>query len=562
MPSPNANHEVAYFSMEIAIDPALPTYAGGLGILAGDMLRSAADLGVAMVGVTLLYRQGYFLQELTPEGMQRELPLSWRPEDKLELMKPTIVLRLNNRDVLVRAWRFLAQGCSGDVVPVYLLDTACPENHPDDQLLTGQLYSSDPQHRLTQEALLGLGGFYLLQRLGHAHIRRYHLNEGHAALLSLALMEHHLAGRPLNSVTLEDVHEVRRQCVFTTHTPVPAGHDQFPIELVGEVLGDDRAAALERSGGFMHNRLNMTYLALYSSYYINGVAMQHAEVSRGMFPDYPIRAITNGIHVPTWLAPPFVRLFDRHIPEWRKDNLYLRYAIGIDVHEILEAHEQAKAALLAEVKRLTGVALEQSIMTIGFARRAAAYKRADLIFTDLERLRHIDLNRGPLQMIFGGKAHPNDEAGKTQIRHVIESAHLLAPNIEVVYLPNFDWALAPLLYSGVDLWLNTPLRPQEASGTSGMKAAVNGVPSLSVLDGWWVEGCLEGFTGWAIQETVDEASSLYDQLEQKILPLFYGRPLAYAEVMRNAIALNGSFFNTQRVVTQYDANAYSLAPET
>jgi starch phosphorylase len=549
--------------MEIALDPSMPAYAGGLGVLAGDTLRSAADLGVPMVGITLVHRKGYFSQHLDRTGNQSETPEEWRPEDKLELMKPVIVVRIGEREVKIRAWRWMIEGVSGDVVPVYLLDTALPENHLDDQHLTDYLYGGDAHYRLCQETVLGIGGVTLLPKLGHVHVLSYHMNEGHAALLTLALLEQTLASRGLRSATREDSHAVRHKCIFTTHTPVPAGQDQFPIDMVRQVLGEDRATALERTKGYADGMLNMTYLALSASRYINGVAMRHGEVSRGMFPDYPVRAITNGVHAATWTTEPFAKLYDRHIPEWRRDNLYLRYTIGIALREIRDAHAEAKSRLLDEVQKRTGIKLLPSAFTIGFARRAATYKRGDLIFRDIERLKSIVSRVGPVQFIFGGKAHPQDEGGKAVIRQIFQAARLLEGSVPVVYLEDFEWRSAPLLYSGVDLWLNTPKRPQEASGTSGMKAALNGVPSLSILDGWWIEGCLEGITGWAIghseevaESDGEETADLYEKLEHIIVPMFYGRPSAFAEVMRSAIAVNGSFFNTQRMVNQYVSNAY------
>lgn len=516
-----------------------------------------------MVGMTLLHRKGYFHQALDQRGNQAEEPAAWNPERMLEPMKPLVSVVIEERQVKVRAWRFMVEGIEGHVVPVYLLDTAIPENSPFDQTLTDYLYGGDSHYRLCQEVVLGMGGVAILPKLGHSHIASYHMNEGHSALLTLALIEHRLAGRSLLSAKEEDLHAIRHKCVFTTHTPVPAGHDQFPRELVRQVLGAERSDALEHTNAFFGGALNMTYLALFGSRYINGVAMQHAEVSRGMFPNYPIRAITNGVHAMTWTTAPFRKLYDRHIPEWRHDNLYLRYAIGIPSAEIRDAHACAKQTLIDEVRTRSGIQLDEKVMTIGIARRAASYKRADLLFANLAKLKWIAKNIGPLQVIYGGKAHPRDEEGKAMIRRIFASAEALKGFVKVIYLENFDWSWAPLLYSGADLWLNTPKRPYEASGTSGMKAALNGVPSLSELDGWWVEGCLEGFTGWAIgggPESADneaaEIASLYDKLETTILPLFYGRPTVYAKVMRSAIAVNGSFFNTQRMVSQYLRNAY------
>jgi len=552
----------AYFSMEIALEAGLPTFAGGLGILAGDTLRSAADMGLPMAGVTLLHRKGYFEQHLDARGNQSETPSIWTPEKALQPLEAHASLVLEGQKISIRAWQYTIRGCSGHCVPVYLLDTALTENSPFIQTLTDQLYGGDDHYRLCQEAVLGIGGIAMLRQLGHHHLMTYHMNEGHPALLALALLEEQVAGRSPSEASAQDLAFVRKKCVFTTHTPVPAGHDQFSNGIVRRVLGDDRTIILEKAGCLGGKVLNMTDLGLRCSHYINGVAMQHGEVSRGMFPEYSIRAITNGVHAGTWASPPFQKLYDRHIPEWRRDNLYFRYAIGIPLKEIQDAHAQAKSALIGEVARATGVQLDANVLTVGFARRATAYKRADLLFSDLDRLRSIARNVGPLQIIYGGKAHPQDEAGKEQIRHVFAAMAALKDTIRSVYVENYDMRWASLLTSGSDLWLNTPERPHEASGTSGMKAALNGVPSFSVPDGWWLEGHVEGATGWDIgreeipETSADEIASLYHKLEKIIVPMFYGRPAAYAEVMRLAIALNGSFFNTQRMLSQYISNAY------
>lgn len=282
-----------------------------------------------------------------------------------------------------------------------------------------------------------------------------------------------------------------------------------------------------------------------------------------MFPGYPINAITNGVHAATWTSEPFQELYQKHIPEWRHDNLYLRYAVNIPIEEIQQAHAQAKRAMVEEVAQRSGVQLDPTVMTLGFARRATPYKRADLLFSDPDRLKQIVNEVGPLQVVYGGKAHPRDEGGKDLIRHIFQAKESLQDLISIVYLEEYDIALAKHICAGVDLWLNTPQKPHEASGTSGMKAMLNGVPSLSILDGWWIEGHFEGVTGWSIGETwepesntLQEVASMYGKLEYIIVPMFYNRPRAYAEVMRSAIAINGSFFNAQRMVSQYAANAY------
>jgi starch phosphorylase len=556
---------VAYFSMEVGLDAAMPTYAGGLGVLAGDTLRAAADLGVPMVGVTLLHRKGYFRQHLDASGDQSESPSIWYPEELLEPLEPCVSETIEGRQVQVRAWRYLVRGVSGHSVPVCFLDTALPENSPWDQTLTDHLYHGGERYRLCQEVVLGLGGVAMLRALGHETLKVYHMNEGHSALLALALLEEETGERGLSAVTEADTEAIRRRCVFTTHTPVPAGHDQFPLDMVRQVLGEERTMALETAGCCLDSTLNATYLALVFSHYVNGVSQRHHEVSHNMFPYYPINSITNGVHAVSWTAPAFQGLYDRHIPEWRRDNVYLRYAISIPLDEIQQAHAEAKRDLLAEVKGRTGVRLNPAAMTLGFARRATGYKRPDLLLSDLDRLKRIAGQVGPLQIIYGGKSHPRDESGKAIIRRIFEAAAALEGTVPIVYLEEYDMALGKYLCAGVDLWLNSPQKPYEASGTSGMKAALNGVPSLSVLDGWWIEGHVEGVTGWSIGDDWElesdpskEVASLYDKLEYVILPMFYGRPTAFADVMRSAIALNASFFNAQRMMLQYLENAYQL----
>jgi len=550
---------VAYFSMEIALDPKIPTYSGGLGILAGDTLRSAADMSVPLVAVTLLHRNGYFRQHLDETGQQTESPMPWDIASKLDMEPHVVAITVQERPIMIRAWRFEVHGISGHIIPVYLLDTDMDENDPWDRHLTDQLYGGDSYYRLCQEAVLGLGGAKMLTTLGYKPAV-FHMNEGHASLLTLGLLEEQLSGATLASATPDDINAVRHQCVFTTHTPVPAGHDQFGLDQMYQILGQERGHALEHFGCLHNGLLNMTYIALRFSRYVNGVAMQHGKVSQQMFPDYPVESITNGVHASTWVSKPFQALFDRTIPEWRYDNFYLRSAIGIDRSEIVAMHREAKHNLLDEVARRTGTQLNEDILTLGFARRVATYKRASLMFQDADRLVRIAKQIGGLQILYAGKSHPKDEEGKRLIQHVFEAAaRVNGDTLKVIYLENYEWELGALMTSGVDVWVNTPMRPYEASGTSGMKAALNGVPSLSVLDGWWIEGCVEGATGWAIEDHhTDEGESdcLYRKLEQQIGPLYYKNADEWARVMQMSIALNGSFFNTHRMLEQYLDNAY------
>ncbi len=557
-------HTVAYFSMEIALEPGMPTYSGGLGVLAGDTLRAAADAGVPMVGVTLLHRKGYFRQQLDIDGDQHESDCEWSPETFLEPLEHQVELRIQGRPVRIGAWRYDVRGIDGHVAPVYLLDADLPENDPWDRTLTDHLYGGDRRYRLCQEVLLAMGGVAMLKSLGYGDLQTYHMNEGHSALLGLALLEERPRPEGEQAPSPKDVDAIRTRCVFTTHTPVPAGHDRFDRALVQEVLGEERTRTLDLIGRLSGGTLNMTSLALFFSHYVNGVSMRHEQVSQDLFPTYPVNSITNGVHAATWTSAPFQRLFDHHIHGWRRDNCYLRYAVGIPLEEILQAHAEAKLQMLQEVRRRAHLDLDPSILTLGFARRATQYKRAGLLLSDPQRLRSIAQNVGPLQILYAGKAHPADEGGKALIRQVFDATAALAGVVPLVYLEEHDLELARALCSGVDLWVNTPQRPYEASGTSGMKAALNGVPSLSVLDGWWIEGHVEGVTGWSIGETWEAESddaadsrSLLDKLEREIVPTFYERPDDYAKIMRSVVALNGSFFNGHRMISQYVDAAYS-----
>jgi starch phosphorylase len=554
---------VAYFSMEIAIDPRMPTYSGGLGVLAGDTLRSVADQGVPLVAFSLVHRKGYFRQYLDGNGVQTEDIQPWNPADFCTEEKARVTVSVEERIVTVRCWRYNLVGRYGHIVPIYLLDTDLDVNSGWDRGLTDHLYGGDTNYRLQQEIVLGMGGVRMVHALGY-RVNVYHMNEGHAALLTLGLLERQLGGGPLGAATETDMEEVRKKCVFTTHTPVPAGHDRFYTDQAIRILGGDRTARLEHLGCFRDGMLNMTLLALRFSRYANGVAMKHAKVSREMFPEFAIDSITNGVHAPTWVSVPFRLMMDAHFSSWRRDNLYLRNAIDLPEQEIITAHKLNKEALLAAVASHRCLpakpALNPNTLTLGFARRAATYKRATLLFTDPERLMKIATAAGGLQIIYAGKAHPQDQPGKDLIHEVVEDAVRLSNDmLRIVYLEDYDWSLGAILTAGVDVWVNTPRRPYEASGTSGMKAALNGVPSLSVLDGWWIEGCIEGFTGWAIEDGGDdaaEANSLYHKLETAVVPLYLDAPEKWARLMRTTLAFNGSYFNTNRMVKQYTRNAY------
>jgi len=561
----NEDRVIAYFSMEIALDPAMPTYSGGLGVLAGDTIRAAADLKVPVVAVTLIHRKGYFYQRLDPSGWQIEEPDQWVVSDFTEEMTPRAEVTVEGRTVHLRAWKYEVAGLSRYKVPVYLLDANLPENSEWDRTLTDSLYGGDSHYRLCQEVILGIGGVRMLRALGYGSVQRFHMNEGHAALLTIELLEEESrrAGRPFGHH--DDMDAVRKKCVFTTHTPVKAGHDQFPLDLASRVLGPHPLFDMKESF-CCDGVLNMTYLGLNLSHFVNGVAKRHGQVSQQMFASYVIEWITNGVHAPTWTSRPFQELFDRYIPGWREDNFSLRYAISIPGADIWQAHVRAKRDLIYHVNHETNVGMDTDVLTLGFARRAATYKRADLLFQDIETLKRISSQVGSLQVIYAGKAHPQDQGGKQVIQRIHQAIAALKDSVRIAYLQNYDMELGKLLTSGVDVWLNTPQPPLEASGTSGMKAALNGIPSLSVLDGWWVEGCIEGITGWAIGEDgtkmtetssrLRDASSLYAKLEQVVVPTFYRARDRFIDIMRHCIALNASFFNTHRMIQQYVLKAY------
>lgn len=552
---------VGYFSMEIALRNEIPTYAGGLGVLAGDTLRSAADLEIPVVAVTLASTMGYFRQTIDAEGRQAEQIDPWDPSKWTVPLDAIVAVTIEGRRVWIGGWLYVLKGHMNGAQPVVLLDTDIEQNNADDRAITRQLYGGDEAYRLKQEIVLGIGGTRMLQALGF-QLRQYHMNEGHSALLALELLRRYAYSpedvRPGESPF--DIPRVRELCCFTTHTPVEAGHDKFGYELVQRILGDPiDLPTLQHLAGA--ECLNMTRLALNLSEYVNGVARRHAEVSRNMFPGYRVHAVTNGVHPYTWTSEPFRRLYDARLPGWcHEPELLMRAACCISDEAIRAAHAEAKQSLIDEVKTRTGVSLLADCFTIGFARRMTAYKRPDLLFSDLERLKHL-ARRHPIQIVLAGKAHPSDAPGK----HLIETLHTqmreLSGVISIAYLPNYDMATALALVSGVDVWLNTPLRPMEASGTSGMKAAFNAVPHLSVLDGWWIEGCIEGITGWAIGDDTasangDDARQLYQKLEETILPLYYQDHAAWTAVMKGAVSQCASYFNSQRMMRRYASEAY------
>ncbi|WP_343079961.1 alpha-glucan family phosphorylase [Ostreiculturibacter nitratireducens] len=550
---------IAYFTMEIALRPEMHTYAGGLGVLAGDTARSCADLSLPVVFVTLINREGYLRQEINGAGSQVVKPDPWTPEDWARPLDAMIALEIGDRAVWVGPWLYLLRSPAGGVVPVLMLDTRLDQNDPEDRGITDSLYGDGDEYRLKQEIVLGIGGVRILNALGFA-IETFHMNEGHSALLAASLLcryPHQFGNKTADGLKF-DADRVRERCVFTTHTPVEAGHDKFDYgsveRFVGKILPVDQLRLL---GG--ENHLNMTRLALNLSGFINGVAERHADITRKMFPVFRIREITNGIHVATWAHPAVAKLYDKVAPSWRHEPEELVNADLIENEAIWSAHQGAKEELIAEVKRLTGQELSPDIPLIAFARRMTGYKRPDLLFEDTDRLRRIAKDR-PFQVVMAGKAHPNDATGQAIIRELHEHARKLSDDIPMAFLPDYGMSLAKVLVSGADIWLNTPLPPYEASGTSGMKAAVNGGLNLSVLDGWWLEGWIEGDTGWSIgadgSDPKRHARMLYDKLEGTVLPLYYDDRRGWIRMMKEAMGKIGCRFNSQRMMRRYASEAY------
>ncbi|AEH60938.1 alpha-glucan phosphorylase [Methanosalsum zhilinae DSM 4017] len=547
--------KIAYFSMEIGLNNEIPTYNGGLGVLAGDTIRSSTDLNVPLVGVTLISKKGYFRQKLDEAGRQTEHPEDWDPNRYMKMLSTHVSVNIGGREVKIGAWLYENKSPTGLKVPVILLDTDLEVNDPQDREITHHLYGGDQVYRLKQEIVLGMGGVRMLDALGF-NIRKYHMNEGHSSLLTIELLNRD----GMNSK------KVKQLCVFTTHTPVEAGHDKFSFDIVDQLITDEEIQRLLRKYGGKDWKLNMTLLGLNLSNFINGVAKRHRDISAEMFPGYKIEAITNGVHSYTWTCQCFRELYDRYIPGWANEPELLVRVHGITDSEIWNTHMKAKKQLIDYVNRLKNTDLDYDSLTLGFARRSTGYKRPKFIFQDIKRLKRIN-SKGRIQIIFAGKAHPRDHEGKKLIEEIFKHIKELENEIKIVYLENYDMELASKITSGVDVWLNTPQRPLEASGTSGMKAAHNGVVNFSVLAGWWIEGCIEGVTGWSIgphpsedwspEETETlEKDDFYNKLEYVIIPTYYQARNRWIRIMNNSIGMIAYYFNSHRMVHHYVTNAY------
>jgi starch phosphorylase len=554
------NTTVAYISMEIGVDSNIPTYSGGLGVLSGDTIRSSADLELPMVGICLCYSSGYFYQFFNEFGEQKEREIEWNFFYEFDRIPHPINMKIENKDVKVSAWQYNVIGQSGHVLPIYLLTTDIEGNEDWMKNMTGSLYDSTSRwNRIVQEMILGIGGVKLLKALGYSNIQTYHLNEGHG---SFAMVE-------LYNMLNGDIEKVKEKVVFTTHTPVPAGHDRFKQDLVDKVFENRMPAEIKKLADDK-GEFNMTFLGMALSRYRNGVAKKHGDISRKMFPQYEIDHITNGIHLPFWVSKPFRKMFSRKWPNWRANPSFLENAIELDPLDVFDCHTENKFNLISDQKGHSWNLLDEEMITIGFARRFATYKRATLIFHDIDRLGKICKNN--IQFIFAGKAHPKDQMGKDYIKDIHEAGQYLYDNygVKVVMMENYNMDLSHMLVSGVDIWLNTPERYREASGTSGMKAALNGVLNLSVQDGWWLEAYKKNhLAGWAIgpddsnpddpgvsNDWDIDANALYEIIEDEIKPCYLNQD-EWIFRQKNAISL-AAFFNTNRMCREYAEKAYRL----
>ena len=538
---------VGYFTAEIGLWSELHTYSGGLGVLAGDHVKSAADANIPFVGVTLLYRKGYGRQHLDKDGIQTETYRELDPAQHLQDTGMDISLPLDGGDLWAKDWRADITGVSGHEVHVYFLDTFHPKNSERHLDLGLTLYGGDDWVRIRQEYLLGVGGLRLIDKLG-LDVDGLHLNEGHCTFALLEMLN--------RGWTRE---QLAKRVLFTTHTPVPAGHDRFEWEAVEEVLGDllppdAKQLVIDAGDPEEGRRISMSHLAVALSGPVYAVSNLNAWVASSMFADHHIAPITNGVHHLTWTSPMMGELFDEQLPGWREDPTKLAHAGKIPTEELTEARGVARKVLRELVQTSTGVRLDKNRLTIGFARRFATYKRANLVFSDLERLREI--GAGKIQFVFSGKAHPRDEGGKALIKSIFDSAKDLENEIPVAFLEDYSMATGLAMTGGVDIWLNNPIRPMEASGTSGMKAAMNGVPNCSILDGWWPEGCDHGVNGWAIGEADDErddvrdAKNVLDVIEIEVLPAWEEGDEKWCEIMRASIATSARFTGA-RMISDY-----------
>jgi len=542
---------VAYFSMEIALENDLKTYAGGLGVLAGDLLRAASELKFPMIGITLLNPLGYLKQKINFFGQQVSKAETEFDYKKLKKINKTIEIIIGLEKVKIGIWQYSLKSDDGLTIPIYFLDTDIEGNLQEDKKISGRLYNDSRVYRLKQEIVLGRGGIKLLSALGYYNINKIHLNEGHGSLAGLELLleqkEKSFASRLKN---------VRQKCVFTTHTSIPDLQEIFSFSDFKRLQTD---FPNELNFLVKDDKINFTLLGFYFSDYINAVSKKHQEIVSKFYPLNDIKSNTNGVDSIFWTSDEFKMLYDKYILNWREENALLKNASKIPTKEILLARQKTKKKLIDYVNNISKSKLKEDVFTIGYARRFTAYKRPEFLLKNISQLIRINQEIGKIQIIYSGKAHRSDKNGKRMIKDIMDFKKKLKGKIELVFIEDYDLTKAKMLVSGVDIWLNTPELYNEACGTSGMKASHNGVPQFSTLDGWWPEGYQENKTGWAINEKKDGTSNLYNLLADKIIPLYYNNNKeGWAKIMRSTISINAAYFNSQRNLKQYIKEAYKI----
>ena len=534
--------KIFYFSAEIGLSSSIPTYSGGLGVLAGDHVKAAADKEIPIVGITLLYRHGQGIQRIDKTGDQRERWNSFNPNGILKNENCDFNLEIDGKSVIVKIWSKEVIGVKGNITKVYFLDVGHEKNHQNIQELGNRLYGGGTEVRIRQEYILGFGGVKAIKSLNLWPIKGIHLNEGHTAFAALGLLEEGLI-----------LDEIRKKLHFTTHTPVPAGHDVFEFDRVRKVIGDEYTKFC--SDFASNGKLSMSHLAINVSQTCNAVSKLNAKVASDMFPTKKIVPITNGVHHLTWTSAPMAKLFDEQIPEWRVDPSKLNKVHNISDDILFEAHLLAKKSLLRYANSMSGRGLSPDILTICFARRMVEYKRPNLILNNIERLTEVCSNK--VQFVFAGYAHPSNEEGKKIIKELNQATEMFGEKINFVYLENYSMWLGSKLVSGADIWLNNPIRPLEACGTSGMKAAMNGGLNLSISDGWWDEEAEDGKNGWIIgnknsePNDKEDAEFIYQKLEKEIIPLWENNKKEWVGMMKNAI-VTSSKMTAERMIKEYE----------
>ncbi|MCS6999074.1 MAG: alpha-glucan family phosphorylase [Aquificaceae bacterium] len=549
---------IAYFVMELGLEDNMPLYSGGLGTLAGDTLYSYADMDIPAVCITLLYKRGYNLQKITPHGMQLDFDALWDYKRYLKRLDVGVEVYFGEKSQKVTCWEYWVRS-KGDV-RVLFLDADLEGNDPEIRKLNSKLYFDDGLYRLRQEILLGIGGYKVLKALGYP-IHVYHMNESHSAFLVVELLREY-----------GSLEEVRKRCVFTTHTPVPAGHDKFPLSMVEKELSlynhvDWEAEAVE-------GNINLSLLASKYAGKVNAVSQRHMYVTQGIFPELAesVEYATNGIYHKRWIHEELRGLFDEYIPGWDENPVLLQRAYEVPSEHLLRRHNRIKSELINLINKQTDASFSDDVLTIGIARRVTPYKRNDLILRDVDKLIHIGESFGELQIVFAGKAHPKDDMGKEIIKNIFQRIKYVRERtkaVKLAFLENYGIDMAKLLVAGCDVWLNNPRRPLEACGTSGMKAGMNGVLNFSTWDGWWLEGGIEGFNGWGIgpkpgwqdmSESKDEEDleDLYGKLAYIIIPTYYKHRDEWVRLMKNSIATIGPYFNTHRMVSEYISKVYKI----